>query len=161
MSAFIVGRNHILYLVSSATSPLIAEFGKFGWHHDKQWHVLRSKDPETAAELGNLLWRENIKSISARYPRRSSGALPGPSERNFVIVPADFPTPFKVFDPIQVIKSCDCFEYHSSVHPGWNTSAAKEFISALRREAWHAIPGYETAEWGAPKSTKGLKRKIL
>ncbi len=154
MRAYIVEKHHILYLVAAATSPAIAIFGKFGGH------ALSAGDPESAADFSNMLWRENIKSISARYPNRSSGALPGPSEKNFVIEPADFPTPFKVFDPVQVIKSCDCFEYHSSVHPGWKTSAAKEFISALRREAWHAFPGYEEAEWGAPPLKKRLKRKI-
>lgn len=155
MSVHMVDKNHILYLVGAAISPAIATSGKFGGH------TLCPGKPESAADFANMLWRENIKSISARYPNRSSGTLPGPSEKKFVIEPKDFPTPFKVFDPVQVIKSCDCFEYHSSVHPGWKTSAAKEFISALRREAWHALPGYEVAEWGAPQLRKRLKRKTL
>jgi hypothetical protein len=155
MSAYIVEKNHILYLVGAAISPAIAVFGKFGGH------VLTVGDDESSAELGNLLWRENIKSISARYPHRSSGSLPGSSEKNFVIERADFPTRFKVFEPVQVIKAADAFEYHSSIHKEWKTSAAKEFISALRREARRALPGYEAAEWGAPKLTKKLKRKTL
>lgn len=151
MSAYIVDRNHILYLVAAATSPVIEPTGKFSWFYNGQWHDARSDQPERAAEVANLLWRENIASVSARYPNESSAALPGPGHENFVIVPADFPALFKAIDPVQVIKSCDCYEYQSCGHEGWKASEAHAFISALRSAAWHALPGYDSAEWGAPR----------
>jgi hypothetical protein len=140
MSAYIVSREHILYLLAAATSPVIEAIGKLRWFHDGQWHDVRSDDSERAAEVANLLWRENIASVSARYPNESSATLPGPCHENFVIVPADLHVPFKAINPMQVIKCCDCYEYQSCEHEGWETSEAYAFISALRTAAWHALP---------------------
>jgi len=151
MSAYIVDRNHILYLVAAAASPTIEPHGGFRWFHDGEWHDLRPDGFERGAEVANLLWRENIASVSARYPKESSATLPGPCNESFVIEPADFPAWFRVFDSVQVIKACDCYEYQSCEHEGWKTSEAHAFISALRSAAWHALPGYEEAEWGAPR----------
>jgi hypothetical protein len=151
MSAYVVDRNHILYLLAAATSSAIEPHGKFSWFHDGHWHYVRSDESERAAEVANLLWRENIASVSARYPNESRATLPGPCYENFVIEPAEFPASFKVINPVQVIKACDCYEYQSCEHEAWKTSEAHAFISALRSAAWRALPGYDDAEWGAPR----------
>lgn len=151
MSAYLVDREHILYLLTAATSRVIESQGKLSWFHAGQWHDVRCGESERAAEVANLLWRENMASVSARYPNESSATLPGPGHENFVIVPADFPASFKAIDAVQVIKSCDCYEYQSCEHGDWKTSEAHAFIAALRSAAWHALPGYDDAEWGAPQ----------
>ena len=150
MSVYIVDRDHILYLVGAAVSPSIESHGIFRWFHNNKLQELRANDFERAAEVANLLWRENIASVSARYPNESSATLPGPCRKNFVIEPRDFPASFKEFNLVQVIKACDCYDYHACEHTGWPTSEARAFVSTLRRAAWYALPGYDEAAWGAP-----------
>lgn len=101
-----------------------------------------------------MLWRENIKSVSHRYPHESSATLPGPRDCEFVITESDFGCVllWDHFDPAQVLKACDCFEYQSCEHDEWESSEAHAFIQSLRSSAWHALPEYDGAEWGAPKT---------
>jgi hypothetical protein len=160
MSAYIVDRNHILYLVQAALSRRLSRHGgsAFRWFcgENKSGELLAG-DYDRAADVANLLWRENIASVSGRYPNESSATLPGPINENFVIEPSDFARCVEI-DPIQVLKSCDCFEYQSCEHDGWRDSEAKAFIDSLRNHAWHALPGYENAAWGAPeRPTVGRK----
>ena len=150
MSAYIVDRDHILYLVGAAASLSIESHGVFRWFHEWQRQELRADDFERAADVANMLWRENIASVSARCPHESSAEFPGSCHENFVIEPKDFPASFTEFNPVQVIKACDCYEYQSCEHTGWPTSEAHAFVSALRRAAWQALPGYDNAAWGAP-----------
>jgi hypothetical protein len=134
------------------SGSIVPHRGAFRWLHGDEWHCLYNTDFEKAADVANMLWRENIASVSARYPNESSATLPGPVGENFTITPNDISTWDCVASPVQVLKSCDCYEYQSCEHPGWKQSEAKQFIDALRREAWHALPGYDDAEWGSPKS---------
>lgn len=151
MSAYICDRGHIIYLVAAAMSrQLNRSGGIFSWYHEKQRRELSSSDFERAAEVANMLWRENIKSVSHRYPNESSATLPGPIDENFVIEPKDIPACLAEFKPVQVLKSCDCYGYQTCEHEDWETSEAHTFIQALRARAWHSLPGYDDAEWGAP-----------
>lgn len=155
MSAYIVDKDHILFLINAAMSRRINPHG-FSW-----WFEPNGKrdqigygDYEKATEIGNLLWLENVKSVSARYPGESSGTLPGPIGGSFVIEKRDLSATFDEVDPVQVLKSCDCYEYQSCEHAEWKSSEAKAFIDALRKDAWNALPGYDAAEWGAPKANR-------
>lgn len=98
-----------------------------------------------------MLWRENIASVSARYPNESSATLPGPCNEDFVIRPSNCRNDFGLINPVQVLKSCDCYNYQSCEHEGWMASEAHAFIQALREAAIDALPGYEQAVWGAPR----------
>ena len=151
MSAYIVDREHILYLVTAAVSPNLEPHRTFRWFYNGRWQELSWGDNERAADVANILWRENIASVSARYPNESSATLPGPRYENFVIEPADFPVSFETIDPVQVIKACDCYEYQSCEHDAWHKSEAHAFVSTVRSAAWHALPGYQNAAWGAPR----------
>src|ERR1017187_1486432 len=104
MSAYIVDRNHILYLLASAVSPVITPHGRLAWFHEGEWSEVHPGDLERTADVANMLWRENISSVSARYPNESSATLPGPCHENFVIVPADLHVPFKAINTMPVIK---------------------------------------------------------
>jgi hypothetical protein len=152
MSAYIVDKHHITYLIAAAFSrAILPHGGGFTWYHQGQWHELPAGDYDRAAEVANLLWRENVASVSARYPNESSATLPGPIAKDFVIQPSDIRRLFETFDPVQVLKSCDCYEYQSCEHDGWEDSEAHNFIEGLGRRAISALPGYEAAEWGAPE----------
>lgn len=155
MSAFIVSKNHILFLIAASLTRSINDYG-CSWYHDNKRHTLESSDSTRAAEVANMLWRENIKSVSHLYPGESSATLPGPVDKSgFTITEADVELCFDRIDPVQVIKSCDCYEYQTCEHDGWESSEACAFITALRRSACSSLPGYDAAEWGAPEIAEG------
>lgn len=155
MSAYIVDKNHIRFLVEAANSWRLATYNdlNFRWFWRDEWHELRYGESERAAEVANMLWLENIRSVSHRYPNESSATLPGPKHQDFVLAPGDFgQVIFDQYEPAQVLKSCDCYEYQTCEHDEWEESEAYAFIQALRHRAWHAVQGYEQAQWGAPKT---------
>jgi len=150
MSAYIVEKQHILYLVETAMEQL---FHRFTWYSGGQHNELPMGDYKRAAEVANMLWRENIASVSGRYPNESSATLPGSIEDSYVITPDDFTAEVYKFDPAQIMKACHCYEYQSCEHDAWDDSEAKSFIDTLARRASTKVAGYEKAEWGPPKKT--------
>ncbi len=155
MSAYIVDKNHVLFLLAAAESRAITQHSSLTWFHKSQHNRFPMGDPEAIAEVGNMLWRENIASVSHRYPNESSGTLPGPINADMVIGTNDLHVHWPHIEPVQVIKACDCFDYQSCEHPAWEESEAKAFTHSLRRAASHSLPGYNGAEWGAPKPYAG------
>lgn len=147
MSAYIVPKHHILFLVESAVS--IDPRSTFAWYHGNEWHTIRAGEHEALADAANMLWRENIRSVSFRYPGESSATLPGSIGSGFVIEPSDFWN-WTQFDLVQVIKACHCYSYQTCEHPLWHGSEAKAFIDALIVRACHCLKGYDSAIWGAP-----------
>lgn len=158
MSAYICDKKHIVYLVASAMSRLIWRSNCswcFSWHHEKQLHQLPLADFDRAAEVANMLWLENIKSVSHRYPGdKTSATLPGPTDGNFLVTARDFAGMPPAVEPVQLMKSIACFEYQSCEHPGWEQSNAHAFCRSLESSAIHALPGWDGAAWGAPEKKK-------
>jgi hypothetical protein len=152
VSAYIVDRDHILYLIVAALSVSEDRNG-FRWFHGGEWKQIGLGELEAQAEAANMLWRENIKSVSARYPNESSATLPGPIGENFVIQTGDCSCWLRPVDLAQVFKACDCYVYQTCEHDDWEKSESFAFITAIRRDAWHKLPGYDAAEWGTPKRT--------
>lgn len=152
MSAYIVDREHIAFLVCAAMSRSISRH-TFTWYikADQRNEQLGSGDLEKAVEVANMLWLENIKSVSHRYPGESSATLPGPIGGEFVIEAKHLPLWWAGFKPVNVLKACDCYEYQSCEHDGWESSDACAFINRLRAAAWHSLAGYDDAAWGAPE----------
>jgi hypothetical protein len=158
MSAFIVNRNHINFLVIAAMSRRIVSWhGPFAW----TWAINREtgtylrgelacNDWTHATEVGQMLWNENIKSVSARYPNDAPDNLPGPCGEDYLFKIQHL-VPSRPMEPVAVLKACDCFEYQSCEHDGWESSEAKAFIESLRSAAWHALPGYDDADWEISK----------
>lgn len=157
MSAYIVDRNHILYMVSAAMSHTITTHGPFRWFTaDGIRGELGSTDYRRAVEVANMLWNENVKSVRYRYSDHAENDLPGPIGEDYKITLRDFNGAcFDSFKPVQVLKSCDCYVYQSCEHEAWPKSEARAFIESLRGGAWRALPGYDLAEWGAPEPMKG------
>ena len=147
MSAFVVGREHIRFLVSAARSPRIVQYAPFSYYWNGQRHQLPMNDREAAAKAGQLLWNENIRSVEGRYPDcvGKPENMPGPVDEVFIYAHSRDWT--GNLEPVQVLKACNCYEYQSCEHEGWKTSEARAFIEALRSEAIRALPGYETAQW--------------
>jgi len=153
MSAYVVDRNHIRYLVAAAAGKM-GRVNDLRWVHDGTWHKLSDGEDEKAAQVGQMLWNENIRSVTNRYPdcEGKPANLPGPTDEVFI-----YDTHKEWNDPlnaVQVLSSCACYSYQSCEHEGWKTSEAAAFIDALERKAIHALPGMEDALWGAPEPTQ-------
>lgn len=154
MSAYIVDLNHVAFLVQAGTSLALGQRHStltWIWNIDHEANTyeretLPQSDYKQAQRVGQMLWDENIASVQARYPGDKNP--PGPTDRDFEY-PEQVPH-FDIFEPAQVLASCDCYEYQSCEHPGWPASEAKAYIDALRKRAWTSLPGYGDASWGAP-----------
>ena len=148
MSAFVVGREHIRFLVSAARSSRIVRYSKFSYYWSGKLHELPRHDRDAASKVGQLLWNENILSVQGRYPDcvGKPENMPGPVDEIFIYAHSrDWNE--SGLEPIQVLKACNCYEYQSCEHDGWETSEAKAFIDALRAAAVRALPGYDDAQW--------------
>jgi hypothetical protein len=155
MSAYVVGRNHIRYLVEAAQHIAIRDHSpNFSWYHNRERQELTS---ENASEVAQMLWNENIASVQYRYPDDTDETMPGPMGETFVYYHQTCPEQgrrmagpyFKHnFNVAQILMSTDCYEYQSCEHPGWESSEAYSFIQALRRRTWPHMPGYRDATWG-------------
>ena len=148
MSAYIVDRAHIDYLICAAMYMETRCQGlKMTWYPAGRRQELTG---ENATQVGQMLWDENFRSVKYRYedmPLDDLGGYCGESKYRFGGRGA-----FEKYDPVQVIKACNCLDYQSCEHPEWKASEAHAFINALIARAICEIPGYEEAEWGAPRT---------
>ena len=85
MSAYLVSRGHIRYLVEAALHLEPESFqegcrreGLRSYYHDGK---RREVNGETADALGLMLWTECAKSVGARYPNDGPDDLPGLSNK--------------------------------------------------------------------------------
>lgn len=153
MSAYVVDQSHVNFLIEAAYEMARRDHGSnFSWYHDasQDRHYLPAGDMLRAAEVGQMLWDENVKSVRFRYPD-SGDELPGPVKHNGYHFDRFRFTTFSEYTPANVLKACHCYEYQSCEHPEWDTSDAKAFCTALCKCAERQVDGYEDAEWGAPK----------
>jgi hypothetical protein len=139
MSAYMCDRHHIAYLVRAAE-----DYRSLDLRRDGEWIKL------TPNEAGQMLWDENIRSVSSRYPDCDPHDLPGEINAApylFKISPHDcWPHPHAA----QVLKAIQCYQYQSSEHPEWEASEAAQFVATLREAAIRHLPKYNDLEWGAP-----------
>lgn len=155
MSAYVVDRGHVRFLVAAALNGRhweggYGQGGPMSYYHDgKRYEV----NELTADEIGLMLWQECIASVAYRYPDDPEAGLPGPVEdgprfgyRHPVMDP-----PGSTIKAVDVLKAIACYEYQSCEHPGWEASRAKAFCEALTATAIRNLPGYDDAPWGAPK----------
>jgi len=140
MSAFMVSKAHIDYLVEAAMSlphRQIQNASGLYWHHDDESHQLpcTGDGPDGAERVGAMLWAENRASVNSRYDEDQLEPV-----YTRTIRPA-------TVEPVQVLKALDCYKYQSCEHDGWPESEAHAFCDALRHCAIGCLPGYEEAAW--------------
>ena len=148
MSAYVVEREHIAYLIEAARSYRVNKCGIFSWYYNQESKYINQQD---LSAIGAMLWNENIRSVAYRYPDNMSN-LPGP----IGAAPYDYgrhDLMWSKIDPVQVFKSCNCYEYQCCGHPDWENSEAYAFIGALRQAMIKNLEGYDDAKWGAPEPT--------
>ncbi len=153
MSAYIVENRHVIYMVKAAISRSLADgdggsitWGKYPDH--KKIHC--TANTEELLNICHMLQAENAKSYAARYKDQTPDFIP--------ITAKEFNACFFVtFDPVQVMKAADCFDYQACEHDTWRESEGCQFIEALISKARHAVKGYDKAEWGCPKEYQPVK----
>jgi len=153
MSAYIVDREHVRFLVTAATSRVL-----FHAHNHLSWvfNVDRTEskydrseihacDQAAADRLGQLLWTANVDSVLYRYEDCPVEELPGAADSPYAY---GRHTPSRLtIDPVAVLKAIAGYEYQSCEANTWTDSEACAFCEALRRAAINALPGYEEAAW--------------
>ena len=158
MSAYVVDRNHIRYLVEAAQHIAMKDHSPgFSWYHNGQRQELNELN---ASEVGQMLWNENIASVQYRYPNDSDETMPGPMGETFLYY-HQMAGPYFKLDVAQILMSTDCYEYQSCERREWESSEAHAFIQALRRRTWPHMVGYHDAVWGAPEMPSVEVRRII
>lgn len=126
MSAYVVNQNHISAIVRWACrNNVVVHFG----------NPTRSLRAGQEQEMAEILLAENVRSVNYRYAENE----PPPAISYNPSAPA--------MSAIEVIKACQCLEYQSCEHPGWEESPACEILLAIQREAIKHLPGYSEARW--------------
>src|SRR5262245_66493464 len=114
MSAFVVDREHIRFLVEAARLP--HDGRPLRWFVGDSVAELLPSDMDGASHLGQLLWSENVNSVQHRYPQDKPEELPGPCDA--------WPYDYGLHDviatiphPLAVIQACRCYAYQTCAHP--------------------------------------------
>jgi hypothetical protein len=141
MSAFVVNKEHIDYLVHAAKR---AEMRTAPMPDGTERFVDTEGD-----DIGRMLWQENVTSVYYRYePGGEAGEYFRSCGFEDDIANYSCPAfPQKRFDPVVALKAIECYEYQSCEHNGWKTSAAKQFCDDLRNALIWELPGIEQAPW--------------
>jgi hypothetical protein len=85
--------------------------------------------PKDATEKGQMLWRENVTSVSFRYnlPTRDATEL---AQYEGDVEAYEF-TPCE-FTPREIDEAIDCLDYQSCEHDGWTASEAYALLRDIR-----------------------------
>lgn len=145
MSAFIVPKRHIDYIVTMADLYTRMSGHLQVFHQDRR-HTFNLTTEEDRNRLGSLLWAENHLSVNYRYGEIE----PVPTYIHQAVF-----SPDTVVRSVQTIKACHCLEYQSCEHPEYYESLACATLDAIVRAATRRVPGYDEAEW-VIDSTKKL-----
>ena len=142
-----VSDAHIAFLVDAGLLINPRSHGStFAYYQGATRHELdRCDRGKSASRLGGILMAANAASVEARY---------GVKDRPIFLPYYHKSNPTRRIDPVQVLKSIDCFAYQACEDEGWEASQAHAFCEALRRAAIHALPGYDKAAWGAPEDPR-------
>ena len=152
MSAYMVDREHICFLVSAARKLSHSRHG-LSWYweeRDPPWTGFCSDNRDQASTLGQVLWDANLKSVNARYK---------PTNDVFIYSHArDYR--FDEITPVQVFKAIQCLAYQSCEYEAWKESEAFAILEAMKYAQISCLPGYDDAQWGAPIH-RGEKGRML
>lgn len=106
-------------------------------------------DQDYADLIANVLYKENIRSVQARYPNDSWDELPGPCEKpEFIRVRQYQYADLSSYSAVQILKACDCLEYQSCETDDYYETPAYKLLDMIRGAAIQALPGYDEASWG-------------
>lgn len=135
MSAFIVSDKHILALVNYA----LHQHMRFHFDSDSNTRIYDPRTLEDGQALAEMLQRQNMRSVNARYPQHDDSNAPSIDFLHYPLQPA--------ISALQAIKAVQCLEYQSCKTADWRDTDAKRFCDWVMSEAISQLPGYEQAQW--------------
>ncbi len=149
MSAFICGPDHLIALAVFAAGK-----DRYGYRVDPRYLDGAAKleaynEGELASAYADILYAENIRSVLHRYPDDTFDTAPGLIEKpeHIAVSPAAFRMNKYRLPPLSILKMCDCLEYQSCENEDYRTTPAYALLTAIRKAAIHALPGYDGAPW--------------
>ncbi|WP_020109754.1 hypothetical protein [Nocardia sp. 348MFTsu5.1] len=92
----------------------------------------RALRPETANAVGQMLVDANAASMNRAY-----------NEDNAYIY--DYRRPRRAWDPVELFKAIDGYEYQACEVDDWETSEAHRYCASLRETLIARLPGYSEA----------------
>lgn len=143
MSAWVVSKAHINAMVHAGLS---VRYRPLTWY-PKDKSGPKCLTYENASEIGQMLLRECIASVSYRYKDNELTNLPGVSDAEWMI-PFQYKRMVNSPTLVEALKNISCYEYQSCEHPEWENSEAHCFCQALRHNTIDQLPGYDEAPWG-------------
>ncbi len=126
---------------------------------DELVRLSRVAEYNSGDALGAMLIAACVASVEARYPTDAGTTnLPGPVDayyrRPYVYTTAEA----RRLSVVEAFLALDGYEYQSCESADWEASEACQFVNALRRALWHALPGYEDADtWEVKESTATVR----
>ena len=145
MSAYIVDRNHITFLVEAARHADLRGTcsSSFRWINPATRKIgkLSATNLADATRVGQMLWDEKVRSDNARYGEMVlSGVDEGAHEYKHV-------RSFRRQTPGAVLKAIDGYWYQTCETDDWEKTEAFWFCYALRVAYSRMVEGYEDAAW--------------
>ncbi len=133
MSAYMCDKHHLIYLAKFYESR--HRPGRMAGQHAYE-HLLS----------------ENRRSVLYRYSDCTEEDMPGPIGETWELTEREFDGyVWTAFNPVQVIKAAQCYEYQACETPDYGSSEAHKIIEGIIAAAQYMLPGYEDAKWGAPE----------
>ncbi len=148
MSAYVVSPNHIKALALYATG-----YNHHGGPRIKPCYLDLPDDGKGRLDLANqyaeILYRENIRSVGARYPGDTIESMPGLTLKPITvnITPTDTQAPRLALSPVAILKLCDGLEYQSCETEDYRQTVAFKLLDSIRCHAICELPGYDEAKW--------------
>jgi hypothetical protein len=126
MSAFVVSIPHVHAVVAGALSLKTVAF-----------------DQASADVLGQMLLRENARSVTYRY------RLEGTDEARYYEALAEGYRyePQHVRPLVQIAKLVYCYAYQACECEDWERTDAYRFVHQMQAALLRALPGWDAASW--------------
>lgn len=104
----------------------------------------RALRPESASVVGQLLLDAHAASVNAQFGENGAYVY-------------DYQPPARVFEPIEILKAIDGYDFENWSDPGWDTSEAYRYCYHLREAMIRQLPGYHDADtWHITPTTEAL-----
>lgn len=129
MSCFVCSDEHISTLIQYAARENVyyTTLGEAGLS------VNIAHNPKATAEI---LFKENLRSFSHRYPKEAG-------ECGYQYIERTLPEP----DALSITKLCSCYDYQACENDDYERTEAAAIINKIRAHASCSLPGWEKARW--------------
>ena len=148
MSAYLVNRNHITYILESA----LEINGRNTRYNPEEFNwcdasgALQVLTRENMESTGRMLRQANIDSVADLYQHRPiTDFLEEGESLEYEYRPSAYQ-----WDPVQVLKALEAYAYQCRFQDS-NPQDADRLTRQIAQAAIWLLPGYPQSEWGAPK----------